>query len=341
MQVATFAIALLLATADPSLPVIDQAPYNDMELQRAARDYRIEAYNTHRLNRPAYDEHIDTGRRVLAAWNRQGGTEDQRQALLDWYASATQNISDGNTTLPPEPGFLSEPMEQLAQEENEEAQPTDTTPFASEDSVLADDTPWADQDANDLPPVVIEFPSSVTHSALGSSPPPAPPQPAATPVPSLDSTPGVDPLESADDVTGEPNDLSELPWGPEDDAFQPGSDGAISPRALEFNERVRELETELGGDEPWTAIKLEPLAFELDDLAQERRTILREAGDHGPSFSGQQLLSLEPALGLLGQRLEEARRNVGLRLVDPLPRKVEEQRIRDIELIQSQLSSEL
>ncbi len=83
----------------------------DALLERAARDYRIQTYETFHNDRAEYDRRSAEGARVEAAWKDAGQNDAERPMLIHWFdqamaVSRTDSIAD----LPAEPKFTLMPQ---------------------------------------------------------------------------------------------------------------------------------------------------------------------------------------------------------------------------------------
>ena len=112
-----------VAVSDPTAE-----PAQDLELERAARDFRIDTYHTHRLDRETYDRHIAAGQQLYKTWQQQPGSNAERAELLAWYGQARTHARHSQP-LPTPPSFLAGEHEMFAGQES------------------------------DLPQVVVEFPA--------------------------------------------------------------------------------------------------------------------------------------------------------------------------------------
>ncbi len=67
--------------------------------KQAARDYRIQVYNTFRVDRDEYDYRIRVGRRVLEQWTRTEQDEAAQDSYVTWFQQATRASSSNNITV--------------------------------------------------------------------------------------------------------------------------------------------------------------------------------------------------------------------------------------------------
>lgn len=100
MQNAAFSLIVaagILAAAPSSA-----AEPNDAALARAARDFRIQVYETHREARREYDRWRTAGDELLATWKDSDRTPEQQQQAIDWFSQATPGIEIGELPALPE-----------------------------------------------------------------------------------------------------------------------------------------------------------------------------------------------------------------------------------------------
>jgi hypothetical protein len=87
----------------------------DYDVQRAARNYRIQVYNTFRLNRAEYDRRQATGWQLLDAWKNSGRNDARGQELIEWFSEATEaSLVDNGRALPSVPQFAHGTLSQFA-----------------------------------------------------------------------------------------------------------------------------------------------------------------------------------------------------------------------------------
>ena len=96
-------IATVLMTGVPTYVTTQM----DYRIERAAREYRIEVYNSFRSNRPQYDRQLLVGQRTLDAWKTGGRQENEAVELLQWYEQAILAARAGSDRLPQSPEFVS------------------------------------------------------------------------------------------------------------------------------------------------------------------------------------------------------------------------------------------
>ncbi len=107
-------IALLIAHSSfPSPLRVAASDPVELELEQAARQYRIQSYNAHRLDRAELDRHralLDT---ALARWRAAGASDEDRDSLIAWLNAATDAVRNRRET-PPIPDFDRDSPQRLA-----------------------------------------------------------------------------------------------------------------------------------------------------------------------------------------------------------------------------------
>jgi hypothetical protein len=105
--------ALLVALFGEGLPT----PAVELTPEQAARLYRVEVYNTFRLDRMEFERRREIGEQLWTAFDKAGRPAAQRQAVIDWFTTAREGqpadlppipelpqgeqlIGDANTTHP-------------------------------------------------------------------------------------------------------------------------------------------------------------------------------------------------------------------------------------------------
>jgi hypothetical protein len=103
----THLLAVVMATG---LAVgAESASAGRSSLEDAARDYRIQVYETFRLDRPEFDRRRAEWRQLEQSWEAAGKPDRDMPALLDWLAEATdQSQSDSIGDLPEAPKIVAE-----------------------------------------------------------------------------------------------------------------------------------------------------------------------------------------------------------------------------------------
>jgi hypothetical protein len=88
-----------------ALPFVAPELPNSHELlvERAARQFRIHAYDTYRTDRETYDQFLQAGDELLANWRDAGKPSDHRDEVLAWYQGATPITLAAS--LPPMPAL--------------------------------------------------------------------------------------------------------------------------------------------------------------------------------------------------------------------------------------------
>lgn len=81
-----FVSALVVAAVAASVTWAE-AP---VDVETAARAYRIRVYRSFRQNRVEYDRRIERGEEVLTLWRRSGETKVAKQAALMWFLAASE-----------------------------------------------------------------------------------------------------------------------------------------------------------------------------------------------------------------------------------------------------------
>jgi hypothetical protein len=83
----------------------------DALLERVARDYRIQTYETFHNDRAEYDRRSAEGARVEAAWKDAGRNGEEQPLLIHWFNDATAvSRTDSIADLPAEPKFTPAPQ---------------------------------------------------------------------------------------------------------------------------------------------------------------------------------------------------------------------------------------
>jgi hypothetical protein len=91
------------ATADKPAAT---AAAGDSQLERAARDYRIQIYETFHKDRAEYDRRQAEAARIQQAWTEAGSNEEEQPKLIRWLDQATAcSQSDSIGALPSGPEF--------------------------------------------------------------------------------------------------------------------------------------------------------------------------------------------------------------------------------------------
>ena len=76
-----FLVLLVLFSARPSVGADDA----ELQLEAAARRFRIISYDRFRSNRRELDRRLQASQSVLDGWRRQGAQPDQVPALIQWF----------------------------------------------------------------------------------------------------------------------------------------------------------------------------------------------------------------------------------------------------------------
>lgn len=104
-------VSLLIAAATPFSPATAfSAPQQgDEEIERAARDYRIQVYNAFHRDRSEYNSRSEAGSRVLSGYRQSGRRPEHAEILDSWFAEARDASSLGQIRpLPKLPDFAAE-----------------------------------------------------------------------------------------------------------------------------------------------------------------------------------------------------------------------------------------
>lgn len=108
----TIMIELLLAPILLSAPLPANAPAfyvataDDMEVERTAREYRIQVYETFRANRSEYDRRRAAGDQILHAYREANGRSSHQEDTIRWFVAAAGTSHPGAIDrLPKTPDF--------------------------------------------------------------------------------------------------------------------------------------------------------------------------------------------------------------------------------------------
>jgi len=83
-----------------------QATSGDSQLEKAARDCRIQIYESFHKDRAEYDRRQAEAASVQKAWSDAGENDEERPKLIDWLESATAHSrTEAIGELPPVPKF--------------------------------------------------------------------------------------------------------------------------------------------------------------------------------------------------------------------------------------------
>ncbi len=75
----------------------------DLEIERAARAFRIATYDSFRLNRDLYDARREAGDGLLTKWHEAGAPDEFRLDVLNWFGHAAE--LPAGSPLPPMPAL--------------------------------------------------------------------------------------------------------------------------------------------------------------------------------------------------------------------------------------------
>jgi hypothetical protein len=82
------------------------ATAEDLRLEKAARDCRIQIYESFHNDRAEYDRRQAEAASVEKAWSDAGASDEEQYKLIDWLESATtRSRTDAIGELPPMPKF--------------------------------------------------------------------------------------------------------------------------------------------------------------------------------------------------------------------------------------------
>ncbi len=108
----TIMIELLLVPILLSAPLPANSPAfyiptpDDMEVERTAREYRIQVYETFRANRSEYDRRRAAGDQILYAYREANGRSSHQEDTIRWFVAAAGTSRPGAIDrLPKTPGF--------------------------------------------------------------------------------------------------------------------------------------------------------------------------------------------------------------------------------------------
>jgi hypothetical protein len=98
-------VALLIAQSQYPAPLgVAVSDPVELELEEAARQYRIETYNAYRADRGELDRHRAAWGEARSSWRAAGSRFDDRAALIAWLDAATDAVRNRQTP-PPLPEF--------------------------------------------------------------------------------------------------------------------------------------------------------------------------------------------------------------------------------------------
>ncbi|MEX0937894.1 MAG: hypothetical protein WDZ59_08525 [Pirellulales bacterium] len=223
------------------------------EIERLAREYRIQVYNSFRADRPEYDRRRQAWEDVHAKW-RDAGAKDEHVALLaDWLRDATRSsLGASVSALPLTPAFGSPPVVAVQPKQNRTlpvpaAPPVVHTPPSSEPQAVE---PAAPQRA----PVEVAPLPQVDRVAEKL------PEPEAVPGPIADARPE----RPAPAAPIAPPRIKPLPLPP------PGSAqlniDELAVRIAGYNLAMRSLDAELLGRTNHSIADLAGIVHRLDEL---------------------------------------------------------------------------
>ena len=106
MSYAVVCFALLLNASEPARLQADLDAKQTAavrEIERAARDFRIQVYETYRTNRAEYNARRFLADELLEAWIAAGRPAAYHADVLHWYADAAELATNVAAPLPPLP----------------------------------------------------------------------------------------------------------------------------------------------------------------------------------------------------------------------------------------------
>lgn len=126
------------SAANPAKKLPAPLTVDELRLEKAARDYRIQTYETFRTDRAEYDRRQAEGVRLQTAWTEAGKSADDQPKLIDWFAQATassraEEIGD----LPPFPQFTIVPHKNEAETKLTDTKSTEKQSPDSTDAAAA------------------------------------------------------------------------------------------------------------------------------------------------------------------------------------------------------------
>jgi len=173
----------------PALKLPQTATTGETLLERAARDYRIQTYETFHNDRAEYDRRSAEGARVEAAWTEAGRNDAEQPMLIRWFDQATAaSRTDSIADLPAEPKFTAMPQKKETEKKLVETTPSDSV----EDAAATVDNLLHVKPAGSATPVVDSTAKPTPESASVPVVPPAdgtfPSAPANKPTPTNPAT---------------------------------------------------------------------------------------------------------------------------------------------------------
>jgi hypothetical protein len=222
------------------------------EIERLARDFRIQVYNSFRANRPEYDRRRQAWEDVQAKW-REAGAKDEDVALLaEWLRAATDSsVGTGVSALPSTPAFGSPPVTASGPEVQPLAPQPAAPPLADAPPQVPPATEPTAPQRTPLEPAPLPPPDRVAEKPALPDAPPVTDFPPARPVP-------------APSAPIAPPRIKPLPLPP------PGSAQVnideLAVRIAGYNLAMRSLDAELLGRTNHSIADLAGMVRRLDDL---------------------------------------------------------------------------
>jgi hypothetical protein len=145
MAIPLFAFVLVLGTAvgDFGLKASAEklpppATVADLQLEKAARDYRIQTYETFRNDRAEYNRRQAEAVRIQAAWADAGSNREEQPKLIAWFEQATaRSRTDSIGNLPEVPKFTAPKIAVVPPENESETETMEAVAAASVREVAA------------------------------------------------------------------------------------------------------------------------------------------------------------------------------------------------------------
>ncbi|MEQ8786675.1 MAG: hypothetical protein RIC55_10270 [Pirellulaceae bacterium] len=119
----------------------EQSGVSQTDVERAARDYRIQVYDSYRLDRDEYDARREAGDRLLEGFIAAGNPRAYQDEVIDWFRTSQQLSRDGEAAPLPDLPTLPDPLP-----ENVAAADPAASPHRTETSSLDIELPTSAQD---------------------------------------------------------------------------------------------------------------------------------------------------------------------------------------------------
>ena len=174
------------------------APAGDLQLEKAARDFRIQTYEMFRNDRAEFDRREAEAARLRQAWTDAGADPDDQPKLIHWFEQAAAGSDAGAIgELPPAPQFVTKPPKERKKSTDDEKQLADTSGEEGGDKQDVDN-PTADKP-------IIDPAASHGHwqvQPAGSTTASAHPQTKSTPISTLPNQLGSELSHAIDRLSG-------------------------------------------------------------------------------------------------------------------------------------------